>query len=100
MSVSHWRRVVEEDVDVDSGDASSSELETIQLLDVECRKAAVFLVVVDDIDGATHAEDSCPNVASHARINTLLVFIIVLLVLDIRYSIGYWIGELECEESD
>ena len=53
----------------------SSELESIQL-DVEYRKVAVFLLV-DDIDGATHAEESCPNVASHAIINKL-VFIMLL----------------------
>jgi hypothetical protein len=73
MPVSHWRRV-EEDVKLG---VESSELETIQL-DVEYRKAAVFLLV-DDIDGATHAEESCPNVASHAIINKL-VFIMLLVL--------------------
>jgi hypothetical protein len=75
MPVSHWRRVEE---DVNSG-VESSELETIQL-DVECRNSAVFLLV-DDIDGANHAEESCPNVASHARINTL-VFIVLLVLYE------------------
>ena len=78
MPVSHWRRVEE---DVNSG-VESTELETIQL-DVECRNASGFLLV-DDIDGATHAEESCPSVASHARINKLDFIMLLVLYEDWR----------------